>query len=261
MNPDDLRKKLEIKSEPIVHVAYDPLTKKNIKLNVSNHITLNRAVTFFNKEPETIEWIRGFNEHSVFYDIGANIGVFSLFAAVIKNCKVFSFEPNALNFGELVKNVNLNNTLNIIPYCIGLSDTTEITKLFLKDLTTGSSGHSIKNSVDYNLNPVQRLNSQGILSITLDDLTQNWTLPKPEHVKIDVDGIEHKIIEGASQLLSTKTLKSILVELNVDKTPHREIIQKMEDNNFWYDSKAIESRRKDKGFNKGEANYIFSRGY
>jgi hypothetical protein len=50
--------------------------------------SLWRAETLLTKEPETIEWIETFNEESVFWDVGANIGVYSLYAAARLNTKL-----------------------------------------------------------------------------------------------------------------------------------------------------------------------------
>lgn len=46
-----------------------------------NDVTRWKAETYFTKEPETIEWIDTFNEGDIFFDIGANIGLYSIYAA------------------------------------------------------------------------------------------------------------------------------------------------------------------------------------
>src|SRR5437879_5933266 len=57
-------------------------------------LLLWRARTLFSKEPETIEWIRSFGPDDVFYDIGANVGIYSIFAGV--RCrKIYAFEPES----------------------------------------------------------------------------------------------------------------------------------------------------------------------
>ena len=59
------------------------VTHKNItlKLSVPNGLTYLRAKTFSVKEPETLDWIDGFNENSTFWDIGCNVGLYSVYAA------------------------------------------------------------------------------------------------------------------------------------------------------------------------------------
>ena len=77
-----------------------------------------RMSTIEDKEPETIDWIDSFEEGACFYDIGANVGVFTLYAAKSKKCQVFSFEPSVFNLESLVRNININyldKQVTIIP--------------------------------------------------------------------------------------------------------------------------------------------------
>ena len=64
---------------------------KKIKLRffTPNRINKLRVNTFFTKEPETLDWIDGFEENSVFFDIGSNVGLYSCYAVKQKKCKVF----------------------------------------------------------------------------------------------------------------------------------------------------------------------------
>ena len=76
-----------------------------------------RAETYETKEPDTIEWIDSFfREGDVIYDIGANIGQYSLYAAkkLKGNCRILAFEPEALNYSKLNKNIVLNNLTDSI---------------------------------------------------------------------------------------------------------------------------------------------------
>jgi len=72
------------------------LNKKSIYLSTPNFLMRYRYNTFFSKEPETLNWIDGFEQNSVFYDIGANVGLYSIYAAKKKNAQVYSFEPSFL---------------------------------------------------------------------------------------------------------------------------------------------------------------------
>ena len=67
-----------------------------------------RAFTFETKEPETLNWIRNFDAEDNLLDIGANIGIYSLYAAY-KGVNVISIEPDALNYALLNLNIRLNN--------------------------------------------------------------------------------------------------------------------------------------------------------
>src|SRR3989338_9770525 len=92
-----------IQSISYIKTKYGP-----IKLSTNNALTYFRANTFFSKEPDTLAWIDTFNKSDTFYDIGANVGLYSLYAA-IKGISVIAFEPESQNYAEFNKNIFLNN--------------------------------------------------------------------------------------------------------------------------------------------------------
>ncbi len=258
MNSKDIKEKIKIKKEHLFFRVKDPDTEKELKFDISNEWTLFRAKTLISKEPETISWLRGFKKGSVFYDVGANVGVYTLFASLISEAKTYSFEPSSSNFETLVKNINVNGIQkNAIPYCMGLDNKAAFTRLYMPNLDQGSSGHSVGEAVDPLLKPADFPFSQGIFSTTLDELVEKWGFPVPTYIKIDVDNIEHKIIEGASNLLQNRTLKSVLIEMNTQKENGLKILKAFESAGFCFDEKTTKVRMKKDGWNRGEANYIF----
>ena len=261
MDSKNIQEKIKIKQEHLFFKAKDPITQKEIKFDVCSDWTLFRAKTLMSKEPETISWIRGFEKGSVFYDIGANVGVYTLFASLISEAKTYSFEPSSSNFVTLVKNINMNGIQKVAtPYCIGLDNKVAFTRLYMPNLDLGSSGHSVGEAVDPLLKPADFPFSQGIFATTLDELVENWGFPCPNYIKIDVDNIEHKIIEGASNLLSNnKILRSVLIEMNTRKDMGLRTLKKMEAYGFFFDENDTKERTKKEGWNAGEANYIFFR--
>jgi len=62
-----------------------------------NMVNYFRADSFSTKEPETLEWIDSIPIGSVVWDIGANIGLYSCYAANQRSCTIFSFEPSVFN--------------------------------------------------------------------------------------------------------------------------------------------------------------------
>src|SRR5262249_13436410 len=81
-----------------------------------------RAESMLTKEPDTIQWINSFESSDVFWDVGANVGVFSLYAARRHGMHVLAFEPSADNYMVLCKNVEMNLLEGcIVPYCIALA--------------------------------------------------------------------------------------------------------------------------------------------
>ena len=218
-----------------------------ILLDVDSNIEQYRAITYISKEPETLDWIeRYFTHGDVIYDVGANIGLYSLFAAkhLEGNCKIFAFEPEALNYAKLNVNIHLNKlTGKIVPCCLALTDEVNFDKFYLHpnnfeevtvdhNLTAGSALHSFGVAEDYRNESFQPFHVQGMMGVSLDHLWQEWGLDFPNHIKIDVDGLEEKIISGGSQTLSDRRLKSVLVEVSSDDIARSPIVQKLVEEDF-----------------------------
>jgi len=180
-----------------------------------------RAETYETKEPDTIEWIDSlFQEGDVIYDIGANIGQYSLYAAkkLKGNCRIFAFEPEALNYSKLNKNIVLNAlTDSITAYCLAISDKMELDVFYVQDFVPGAALHSWKKPETQGEVPFSPQNRQGMMAVSLDDLTGHFSLAFPNHIKIDVDGIEELIIDGAQNTLTDSRLQSVLVEIFIHK--------------------------------------------
>jgi len=78
-----------------------PINDKTIRFaNVKGKKTYikNRMDRIMSKEPETITWINSFEKDSVFFDVGANIGIYTLYSAVIRENTVYSFEPHSASY-------------------------------------------------------------------------------------------------------------------------------------------------------------------
>ena len=259
-NTESFNDKLKQKNQILTATVTDPISKKEIKFNVVNQPTLWRAQTIFTKEPITIEWIRSFEKKSIFFDIGANIGVYSIFSALISSCKVFSFEPESNNFQVLMQNIINNNLIEkVSAYQIGVSNKTEFTELHLSNFIPGQSHHTVGNSaLDHvDLNPIESKIKQGIFSTTLDDICLKWGFPKPKYIKIDVDGIEYKIIKESKKTLSSDSLKSVLIEINENRDEDNEIIKTFKKLGFKYDKDQVDRARRQSGEHIGYAEYLF----
>src|SRR4029077_16847996 len=86
-----------------------------------------RAKNLMSKEEDTIRWIDDFEKRVIFWDIGANVGVYTFYAAVRKGATVLAFEPCAVNFYVLSRNIELNNfSGRVTAYCLAFSGQTEL---------------------------------------------------------------------------------------------------------------------------------------
>jgi FkbM family methyltransferase len=147
----------------------------------------------------------------VFYDIGANIGIFTLPAAQIvgKDGRVVAFEAAPANYNRLLENLEQNNLTNVIPFGLGLSSENTTATLFRPTNRLGEGGHSLLD------NGVPSAGVSTILLARLDDLVELWDLPTPDLVKIDVEGAEMDVLAGMAKLLDNPALKSIVCEVKV----------------------------------------------
>lgn len=168
------------------------------------------------KEPETIHWIDSWNENEkvFFYDIGANIGVYSLYAANShENIKVYSFEPDPLNFISLLKNIQLNDLFQSIhPLNLAVGERDVTSAFFLvEDPRPGRSGGQVSQ------NSSREYQCYQAMVFSLDFLIFSCNLPLPTYVKIDVDGLESSVLEGMRKVISSGSLLGLLVEYNDEK--------------------------------------------
>jgi FkbM family methyltransferase len=170
-----------------------------------------RGSTAWTKEKDTVNWIDDqFKDGDVFFDIGANIGVYSLIANKLKNnLKIYSFEPESQSYSILNRNIRKNDAGNIIAYNLALSDEDSISFLSLSSSQPAKSNHQLNDTAHSET-------QQGIISFKLDTLLEKYQLPAPNHIKIDVDGIELKIIYGMLRTLKNKKLKSIAIEIDFE---------------------------------------------
>lgn len=184
-----------------------------------------RVCNLLASEPETLCWLSSAPTGAELWDIGANMGMYSLYAARICQLQVRAFEPEAGNFALLNRNIMLNQLGHqITSYCVGLSNHSGLSTLF-KHLDFESSAiNSIGVELDAHLQPHKSVHQQGIAVFRGDDLVTQHQLPSPSYIKIDVDGIEHLIIEGMADLLS-HGCQSVLVELNINLPEHQQAMQ------------------------------------
>lgn len=200
-----------------------------VKFNAAQPIPFSRAVRFLTKEPETIAWIDDFmSEGEVFYDVGANIGVFSLYAATRKAATVIAFEPLAVNYGVLNENINLNGLSGrITALNLALHDKTMLSHLNVQELKSGKAGNTFEKPIGSRSLPFEPAFIQGMIGMRMDDFIETYGAPFPNHVKIDVDANEPQIIAGMERVLVDPRLKSIAIELNTEWPEHAALVERI----------------------------------
>ncbi len=187
---------------------------QGIVFDTSSALAQWRAKTHLTKEPNTIHWIDSFEVGNVFFDVGANVGVYSLYGARHKDIKVYSFEPSPFNFSTLCRNIALNGLSDkVSAFCLALSDKTVLDYLHISSLQVGAAHTGFQNPVNEFGKPLNVAHKQATLGFRMDDFIKLFNLPVPQHIKIDVDGAEALVVSGMGETLKNPALKSILIEL------------------------------------------------
>jgi FkbM family methyltransferase len=177
-----------------------------------------RAESVLTKEVDTIRWIDDFRPDDVFWDVGANVGVYSLYAASHNRVTVLSFEPSAANYYVLTKNIQLNELgSHITAYCLAFAAQTQLGVLNIQSNAMGSALSQFGGVGDRSLywRTDARPAFHGMLGYSIDEFIRCFSPPFPNHLKLDVDGLEIQILEGAQNTLRDARLRSVLVELNL----------------------------------------------
>lgn len=179
------------------------------KLDVSLEIPKWRASTFWSKEPETVVWIERFlskrTNITVFIDVGANIGLYSLYAtSVNRKVKIIAIEPIQETYFELIKNIELNKISGQVePINAALAFMEGTGQMIGSDGRVGSSGAQLI---------IEDGSTGSSIRTTTGDQLLSRQVNSRALVKIDTDGNEFDVLSGFKKSFEKNLVKSILVE-------------------------------------------------
>jgi FkbM family methyltransferase len=205
---------------PVSELDYAP---HHIELFVSSP-EIRKRLGSVEKEPFTVDWIeQSIRPGDVFYDIGANVGPYSLIAAKAtgNGARIFAFEPAPSSFQDLSRNILLNGCEeSVVPVPLALWSRNGLISMTFRSLSAGAAKHRL----DSNLRPGKPL-TEAVVGIRLDDLVERLDLPVPNHAKIDVDGYELEVLQGAERTLARAEWRSIIIELDQEETDRNQAIK------------------------------------
>ena len=181
-----------------------------IKFVTTSARALGGPKNFFTDEPETLAWIDGFPPDAVFWDIGANVGQYTMYAARC-GLTVVAFEPAPNTYAALSRNL-AENALRIDAYCLALSERTQLGTLYMTDTHAASVFNAFESTRDSWGRDMTIEHEQPAVGISADDFVTIFEAPWPTHIKIDVDSTEVAILRGARRVLEAPTTRSVLIE-------------------------------------------------
>ena len=208
------------RSQSVNHQGFE------MHFSIPNQLNHFRVTTFATKEPETLEWIDRLSEGCVLWDIGANVGLYTVYAAIRRKCRVIAFEPSVFNLELLVRNLHLNNLhhqVTLLP--LALSDQMGSNLLRMTSTKWGGALSTFGEDVGWDGQSIQEVFAFPTYGVSMDQVVEVLNLPAPDFIKMDVDGIEHLLLRGGSKIL--KQIQGILVEINDDFVEQAELSKKV----------------------------------
>jgi FkbM family methyltransferase len=166
------------------------------------------------REIETRQWIDGIpgDSTSVLWDVGAQVGSFSVYAAS-RGITVVSVEPVPQNLMMLTRNIDLNNVhhlCTVLPVAACSKDGPEM--LCLSGLGFGSARNNFGGATPSHGGELSgSAASFRVVGTTIRTAVRVWNLPPPQFLKVDVDGLDDDVVYGCGELLSS--IRSICCEL------------------------------------------------
>jgi FkbM family methyltransferase len=142
-------------------------------------------------------------DQNIFVDVGANVGEYALLASGIANAHSFAYEPVPTTFDKLKKNVAVNGLQNKIEARNKGVSSKKSTLFFTQN--KGVMNHVLKGK------------KQGAIEVEVESLNEAFKMTSADLLKIDVEGHEMEVLDGADQLLSSDRLQAIIIEIN-DRT-------------------------------------------
>ncbi len=167
-------------------------------------------------EPETLRWLNSLPANEVLWDIGANNGLYTIYAAKALGLRVLAFEPSASTYAVLTRNIELNGLGGRVDaYCLAFDDHSHLEHLRMASTEAGHSMHAF--GQDHSVKgAIQTVFRQAVTGFSIADFCRLFNPTLPDHIKLDVDSIELKILQGAAEILSAH-VKTVMVEVEEDQ--------------------------------------------
>lgn len=172
------------------------------------------ASVYFNlvEQNQTKEFLNYLKKDSIIFDIGANVGYYTLLASkkIDNSGLVFAFEPAVRNLSFLYRHIQLNKVKNVIVLPFACSNTNSL-EVFSFDKDS-ALGHLENNYITQSINP---LSSTIVNTTTVDNFVEKIGVI-PNIIKIDVEGAELQVLRGAKETLAQQKV-TIFLSIHTDQ--------------------------------------------
>lgn len=202
-------RKLKLFSREIVHGS------TTLRLAYSYPGVRYRVDTFASKEPETLTWIDSFPSGSTFVDVGANVGLYSVYAGAM-GCRVLAIEPGPENIFTLVLNVQLTNLVDQVHLAFSPLGRNNGHPALIRQGTVDPGGARLSA-----LGDVESALISWRSTLRSSDSVCEETGLWPDFLKIDIDGHELELAHGAQRALRAAT--QTLIETDIDHEQFEEL--------------------------------------
>ncbi|TXI38472.1 MAG: FkbM family methyltransferase [Methylophilus methylotrophus] len=179
------------------------------------------------------DWLKK-QQASIFIDIGANIGLYSLIAGTNHNFKaIYSFEPHPDTYQYLTDNIKINQVNNCIPYKLAISHKSEKQTIHVKPNHSGvATLRDVKSSEGYQ----SSIEIECIDEIKLDTLIHNPN-NLPITIKIDVEGFELVVLQTLIKTSFWRNVKSIYYEVDESYLDYKKVESLLLSEGFIFEAK------------------------
>lgn len=155
-------------------------------------------------------------EGDSFLDLGAHVGWFSMLAAALvgPTGEVWSFEPDDRNFRQLLDHISLNEATHVRPMHMAVGARAGVEAFQVSAENDG--GHALR-AADSSAGreaELARDDRRPVYVSTLDSLFADRTIPSLRAIKMDVEGAEHAVVNGARDFLARHQVPFIVAEMN-----------------------------------------------
>ncbi len=201
----------DILSEIIFDRPCNPMVLKNgFKIyHFGERIIFKIFYDIFVSEEYTSKFLKIENGDTV-VDIGAHIGLFTIFAKSKAKCKIYCYEPHPQNFQMLIKNIEENKLEDVFAYPFAVSNSSGIEKLYLNGQSTLHS-----------MVPSSKKNYINVKSVTLSEIFESNNLNRINFLKMDCEGKEFDIILSTPKNL-LKRIDKISLEFHEESTNYNQ---------------------------------------